>query len=83
MFGFRLARPCENSRKSGCVAGSEQWSADARIHCKLIIVPERSEKQRMAGSSANPRAVLLFSGKRKSGKDYLTDRLQVFAVFSY
>ena len=24
----------------------------------------------------NPRLVLLFSGKRKSGKDYITDRLQ-------
>ena len=24
----------------------------------------------------NPRVVLLFSGKRKSGKDYITDRLQ-------
>jgi len=26
--------------------------------------------------SANPRLVLLFSGKRKSGKDFITDRLQ-------
>ena len=25
----------------------------------------------------NPRLILLFSGKRKSGKDYVTDRLQV------
>ena len=27
-------------------------------------------------STDNPRLVLLFSGKRKSGKDYITDRLQ-------
>ena len=36
--------------------------------------------QRMEQSSqdsANPRLVLLFSGKRKSGKDFITDRLQV------
>ena len=27
-------------------------------------------------SDNHPRIVLLFSGKRKSGKDYITDRLQ-------
>ena len=28
-------------------------------------------------TESNPKLVLLFSGKRKSGKDYITDRLQV------
>ena len=33
--------------------------------------------------SANPRLVLLFSGKRKSGKDFITDRLQVITSLPY
>ena len=40
-------------------------------------VDNSSVKTVMAGSSSeNPRIVMLFSGKRKSGKDYITDRLQ-------
>ena len=36
-------------------------------------------KYTMEAISENPKIVLLFSGKRKSGKDFLTDHLQVGA----
>ena len=34
----------------------------------------------MEAISENPKIVLLFSGKRKSGKDFLTDHLQVVQI---
>ena len=40
----------------------------------------RHRMEQSSQDSANPRLVLLFSGKRKSGKDFITDRLQVIII---
>lgn len=39
------------------------------------IVNSKTVVENTQQSSGNPEIILLFSGKRKSGKDYITDKL--------
>lgn len=52
-------------------------AAAAGIATALWVVRRRlRDRERAPSPSVPPRLVILFSGKRKSGKDYVTDRLQ-------
>lgn len=63
--------------------GKSTWSGSCsrRAHIEHALMSVRSttgdeEHTTVVMTPAQPRIVLLFSGKRKSGKDYVTDLLQ-------
>lgn len=62
--------------------GSKPKWSDSRspepvyINTPLIVDRNHPELKQMEEAASEPRLILVFSGKRKSGKDYVTDWIQ-------